>query len=454
MPSMPPVTPSPTRTLADWVVRSQWSDIDDSAKTAASRSLLNWLGCALGGASDPAVEQLLAAVQHVGSSGKSPLLGRAELTDPGTSALVHAFASNILDYDDTHWATAIHPAGTVASALVALAGHNKVGGKDFLHAFLLGMEVECRIGMAVSPGHYQKGWHITATCGVFGAAVAAGCVMGLSSQQMAWAMGHAATQSSGLVASLGSMAKSLNIGYAARNGLFAAKWAKFGITANDQALEARFGFADVMGSRPLDPLLCDGLGHHWEAACNTFKPYPCGFLLHPALDACLSSPDRLAVDVRAIDHVVIAVHPLAQVRADRPYPANGLESKLSLQHAVAVALLRGDACVRAFSDASVNDLDVQALRSKVRIVSDEKLTAQEAYLEVHLRSGQRLLREIRATSGQASAIMSEAVLARKFCDLVAYGAPHCDALRLLDVLQRLPQAADAGDLFRLTVRGP
>jgi 2-methylcitrate dehydratase PrpD len=451
---MPPAVPSPTQTLADWVVRSQWSDIDAKAVAAASRSWLNWLGCALGGASDPAVEQLLAAVQHLGSSGKSHLLGRAESTDPGTSALVHGFASNILDYDDTHWATAIHPAGTVASALVALAGHNKVGGKDFLHAFLLGMEVECRIGMAVSPGHYQQGWHITATCGVFGAAVAAGRVIGLSSQQMAWAMGHAATQSSGLVTSLGSMAKSLNIGHAARNGLFAAQWARHGITANDHALEARFGFADVMGSRPLDPLLCDGLGHYWEAERNTFKPYPCGFLLHPALDACLASPDRLTVDEKTIDRVLVAVHPLAQVRADRPSPRDGLESKLSLQHAVAVALLRGDAGVRAFSDASVSDLHVQALRSRVQVVSDEQLTAQDARLEVHLRNGQRLSREIRATSGQAPASMSDAVLERKFCDLVAYGAPHCDAHQLLDAVQRFPQAEDAADLFRLTVRRP
>ena len=454
IPSMPTLAPSPTRTMADWVVRSQWSDIEATAKAVASRSLVNWLGCVLGGASDPAVDQLLAAVQQLGSSGKSPLSGRAESTDPGTSALVHAFASNILDYDDTHWATAIHPAGIVASALAALVGHAKMSGEDFLHAFLLGTEVECRIGMAVSPGHYEQGWHITATCGVFGAAVAAGRIMGLSSQQMAWAMGHAATQSSGLVASLGSMAKSLNIGHAARNGLLAAQWARYGITANDQALEARFGFADVMGSRPLDPLLCERLGHHWEAERNTFKPYPCGFLLHPAVDACLASPDRWTVDEETIDHVLVVVHPLAQVRADRPHPVNGLESKLSLQHAVAVALLQGEAGVRAFSDASVNDPNVQALRSRVRVVSDEKLTAQDACLELHLCSGQRLSREIRATSGQAPATMSDAVLERKFCDLVAYGTPHCDAPQLLDALQRFPQAEDAADLFRLTVRRP
>ncbi|WP_341906649.1 MmgE/PrpD family protein [Polaromonas sp. YR568] len=451
---MPSAPPSPTQTLADWVVQSQWSNIDATARTAASRSLLNWLGCALGGASDAAVDQLLGAVQDIGSSGRCPLLGRSETTDPGTAALVHAFASNILDYDDTHWATAIHPAGTVASALVALAGHTRISGKDFLHAFLLGMEVECRIGMAVSPGHYEHGWHITATCGVFGAAVAAGKVMRLSAQQMAWALGHAATQSSGLVASLGSMAKSLNIGHAARNGLLAAQWAKHGMTANHQALETRFGFAEVMGPRSFDSALYEGLGQHWEAERNTFKPYPCGFLLHPALDACLAYSDRPRGDAESIERVVIAVHPLAQVRADRPHPGNGLESKLSLQHAVAVALLRGDAGVRAFTDAAANDPELCAFRDKIRLVSDENLTAQDAHLEVHLHGGQHMTSEVRGVPGQSPLAMSDALLERKFHDLVSYGAPHCDAPELLQALQQLPQTDNVAELFHLTLRRP
>lgn len=451
---MAPVIPSPTQSLAAWVVHSQWSEIDAGARASASRSWLNWLGCALGGANDPAVGKLLEAVQQLGSSGRSFLLGRSELTDAGSAALVHAFASNILDYDDTHWATAIHPAGTVASALVALAGQTKISGEDFLHAFLLGMEVECRIGLAVSPAHYERGWHITATCGVFGAAVAAGRVMGLSPQQMAWAIGHAATQSSGLVASLGFMAKSLNIGHAARNGLVAAQWARHGMTANDRALEARFGFADVMGSRPAEGSLCERLGQHWESECNTFKPYPCGFLLHPALDACLASPNPWELDLESIDQIVVAVHPLAQTRADRLHPASGLESKLSLQHAVAMALLRGDAGVRAFTDAAVNEPQVHALRSKIRVVGDEKLATQDACLMVHLRGGQRLTREIRATPGHKPVDMGSAQLERKFCDLVAYGAAHCDAHQILKALEEFPESKDAADLFRLTLPSP
>jgi 2-methylcitrate dehydratase PrpD len=440
----------PTRLLADWAVDSQWPAIDARVKAATARSLLNWLGCALGGANDAAVDRLIGALQPLAGHGPSPLLGRAETTDPATAALVHAFASNILDYDDTHWATAIHPAGTVASALVAWAGQEPVTGEDFLHAFLLGMEIECRIGMAVSPGHYERGWHITATCGVFGAAVAVGRVMRLSHQQMRWAIGHAATQSSGLVASLGTMAKSLNIGNAARSGLVAAQLARHGLTSNACVLEAKFGFADVMGSGPPGASLCDGLGRHWECERNTFKPYPCGFVLHPALDACLALPQAGGLSVAQIAGVVMKVHPLALVRADRRHPADGLEAKLSLQHAVAMVLLRGDAGVRAFTDGAVNDAAVRACRELVKVVSEPQFTAQDARVELHLLDGTREVREVRP-EGPDPAAMSDTALEKKFRELVSYGAPHCDVDRLLDAMRHLVQAADVSEVLRLTL---
>ena len=329
---------SPTHQLAQWVVDSQWGDIDEAAKNLASSSWINWFACALGGANSPDSDRLIQALAPFGK-GDAQLIGRSEKFDPANAALIHAFTSNILDYDDTQWSTGIHPSGTVASALVSWASQTVVSGEDFLHAFLLGMEVECRIGLAISPGHYERGWHITATCGVFGAAVAVWRLMKLTPQQMAWALGHAATQSSGLVASLGTMAKSLNIAYAARNGLIAAQLAKHNITANDRILEARFGFNELMGSRPLDEILCKDLGQTWVASDNTYKPYPCGFLLHPTLDACLKSSDIKTFDLHDIEQVTLTVHPLSKTRADRIHPVDGLESKLSLQHAVSIALL-------------------------------------------------------------------------------------------------------------------
>jgi 2-methylcitrate dehydratase PrpD len=399
------------------------------------------------------MDRLVLALQPLAGNGTAPLIGRPGQTDPATAALLHAFASNILDYDDTHWATAIHPAGPVASALAAWSSQERVSGQEVMHAFLLGMEVSCRIGLAVSPGHYEKGWHISGTCSVFGAAVAVGRLMKLSPQQMAWALGHAATQSAGLVASLGTMAKSLNIAHAARSGLVAAQLARHGITANEQALETRFGFAHVMGPGPLNGSVCEGLGQHWEAAHNTFKPYPCGFLLHPALDACLAAPDPLSVSSGAIDQIdrlIVSVNPLALVRADRPHPTDALASKLSAQHAVAVALLYGDAGVQRFTDAAVRDEGVCALRAKTEVVADDQFTAECARVELRWRDGRTQVREVGQPLGQPPVAMSNVSLTRKFRELVAHGAPHCNADHLLATLDSFLLAPDAAELLTLT----
>jgi len=439
-----------TQTLAHWAAHAQATQVTADVQAATRRAWHNWFGCALGGASDPALDQLMGALRPLGGAGNAPLIGRAEQTDPATSALLHAFASNILDYDDTHWATAIHPAGPVASALVGLSSQTSVSGEAFLHAFLVGMEVACRIGLAVSPGHYARGWHITATCGVFGAAAAVGRLMGLSSAQMAAALGHAATQSAGLVASLGTGAKSLNIAYAARNGLVAAQLARHAITANNQVLEARFGFAEVMGPGALPDTLCEGLGEHWEAARNAFKPYPCGFLVHPALDACLTAPDPLVLVVDTIEQVIVSVHPLAKVRADRSAPADSLAAKLSVQHAVAVALLYGDAGVQRFTEVAVHDAAVAALRQRVRLVADDGLGADSACIGVRLRDGREITRAVRPVDGQPPSAMSDAALTRKFRELVAYGAPHCDVESLLSALEHFPRTSDVSALWALT----
>jgi 2-methylcitrate dehydratase PrpD len=246
------------------------------------------------------------------------------------------------------------------------------------------------------------------------------------------------------------MAKSLNIAHAARNGLVSAQLARHGITANDRVLEARFGFSEVMGSRPLDAGLCESLGQHWVATHNTFKPYPCGFLLHPTLDACLSLADDPIHAGDEIEHIMVTVHPLSQIRADRPHPADGLESKLSLQHAVAVALTWGQAGVRAFTDDAVNDLAVHDCRQKVKIVADERLSTDEAQVVIHLQSGRLITREMSA----AQPPMTPEALERKFRELAAFGAPHCSADELLVALATFPQMVNAADLIGMTTPKP
>src|SRR5215213_7091779 len=173
-----------TQVLADFAVRSTPGDILAPVYAEAVRSFLNWTGCAVGGSIHPTLDIALAAIKPFAGPGQASVLGRGDKLDMLHAALINGISSHVFDFDDTHLKTIIHPAGPIASALSPLAETRPMSGREFLHAFVIGVEVECRIGNAVYPNHYDLGWHITGTTGVFGAAAAAGKVLGLNEQQM------------------------------------------------------------------------------------------------------------------------------------------------------------------------------------------------------------------------------------------------------------------------------
>jgi len=216
--SQSPEVQDVTRLLAAYVVHARADDLPAPVRTEACRTLLNWAGCAVGGAQQATVDIAVRALRPFSGPAQASLLGRPERMDALHAALLNGIRSHVLDFDDTHLKTVIHPAGPVASAILALAETRPVSGRDFLHALVLGAEVECRIGNAVYPAHYDRGWHITGTTGVFRAAAASGRLLGLSEQQMRWAFGLAATQPVGLREMFGTMTKSFHPGRAAQNG--------------------------------------------------------------------------------------------------------------------------------------------------------------------------------------------------------------------------------------------
>src|SRR5260221_1941341 len=222
--------PRVTERLAEFVAASRWDDIPAAVRREGVRSLVNFVGCALGGCRDEAMDLALRVLAPHAGQPQAGVIGRAERSDALTTAFLNAVSANVLEYDDTHLATVIHPAAPVAPWLFSLAEQRgapgQTSGRALLHAFILGVEAECRVGLAVMPTHYRRGWHITATCGIFGAAAAAGKLLGLDRRQMIWALGHAAAQSAGLVGSLGRMAKSIGVRHAAKNGLAAALFAE------------------------------------------------------------------------------------------------------------------------------------------------------------------------------------------------------------------------------------
>ena len=322
---------------------------------AAKRSILNFFGTALGGSRDSAVKGVLAVLDRFSGPRDATVIGHATRLDMLGAAFVNAASGNVFDFDDTHHPTIIHPTAPVAPALFALAETRTMTGEELLHAFVLGVEVECRLGNAVSPWHYKRGWHITSTCGVFGAAAAIAKVLGLDAQRTLWAIGNASAQSSGLIETLGTMAKSIGVGASARGGLSAAFFAEAGVTGPTEPIAGPRGFTSVMGNEADLAAISKGLGETWELRANTHKPYPCGVVLFPVIDACLDlraqNPD-LKLD--AITDIKVEGHSLLRERTDRPAVTTGREAQVSAQHSVAVALIHGLAGVAQFEDATVN----------------------------------------------------------------------------------------------------
>src|ERR1700728_4697021 len=234
---------SPTQALVNYVVDARPEALPEAVRKEAKRTFLNWVGCAVGGSRHETVDVAIAALSPFAGVGTASVLGRSERTDPLHAALFNGISAHVFDFDDTHLRTVIHPAGPVASALLAYAEHKPVTGTDFINALVLGVEVECRIGNAVFPAHYDIGWHITGTTGVFGAAAAVGKLLGLDAQRMAWAFGLAATQPVGLREMFGTMTKSFHPGRAAQSGMTAALLASHNFTSSDQGIEAKRGWA-------------------------------------------------------------------------------------------------------------------------------------------------------------------------------------------------------------------
>ena len=297
---MPATTRSVTTDFCAAMLDAAASPLPPEVSRAARRTLLNVLGTAASAAGSPAVTVLLAAAAEQGSAGDVQVPGLARTLDPYWGALVTGTAAHLDDFDDTHLATVIHPGAATLATVLSLAPETAPSGAAFLGAFAAGCEAQLRIGNAISPAHYDHGWHITGTCGVFGAAVAASALLGLDAEAASRALSLAATMTLGHREAFGSMTKPLHAGKAAANGVLAARLAAAGLSAPPDPLGPG-GVLEVLAAA-VDR---DALGRGWELELNTFKTYPCGVVAHPAMDAAIavSGPDRPGGDHR--DHAAL-----------------------------------------------------------------------------------------------------------------------------------------------------
>ena len=407
--------------LAAAVHEAAAAPLPEAVRREAERSLLNVLGTAVGASAHPLVDRLLAVAAVTGGPAVAPVPGRRERADAFYAALATGAAAHVDDFDDTHLATVIHPGASSLGAALAVGAWQGRSGAELLSAFALACEVQLRAGVAISPAHYDEGWHITGTCGVLGAAAAASLLLGQEPAASAAALAFAAHQTIGQREGFGTHAKAFHAGKAAANGMLSALLVPSRPVPLDGVLEPPGGFMGAL-ARTSDPgLLLDGFGTRWELLRNTYKPYPCGIVAHPGIDATVELAPQLAAagGADAVERVEYACHPLVPELMGRRDPGDHLQARFSAMHGVAVGLLDGRAGIPEFGDERAVDPQVARVRERTAFAVREDFARDEAAVEVALADGTRVRAHVAHARGSEARPLSDDELHAKVRELAA-----------------------------------
>ena len=442
--------PPVTRTLAEFVANHPSRGWSDAVDHEAHRTFFNWLGCGIGAAHHEAADAALRALAVMQPSPQATVLGRKERIDMAGAALINGITSHTFDFDDTHLKTIIHPAGPVASAVLALAEVTGASGRTVIDSLVLGIDVACRVGNAMYPDHYDRGWHITGSTGMLGAAAACSRLMGLNADQTQMALGIAASTPVGLREQFGTMTKPFHPGAAARAGLLAALLAREGFTASKRALEAPRGLMQVASTKCDWNEITDELGSRFEISFNTYKPFACGIVIHPAIDACAQ---LRAAGVKAddVERIEIAVHSLVLELTGKKEPKDGLEAKFSVYHGCAAGLLFGEAGEGEFDDALVTSEAVVDVRRKVVATVDPTIDEAEVRAVAIMKDGTRKAVHVEHAIGSLQRPLTNADLERKFSSLAEPVLGKTALAPLIAAAWGLGAAADVRELVKLAV---
>jgi 2-methylcitrate dehydratase PrpD len=428
------------------------SEFPVEALTWAKTAIIDMIGCALAGAHTDTAEKLLRVVATPGHKGRCTVIGRADTLRPIDVALVNGTIGHALDFDDTSKSLSGHPTVVIIPAVLALAEVMNSSGRDLLDAYLVGLETCTRIARGVNFYHYEKGWHPTATLGIFGAAAACGHLLRLDDSQMATALSLCVSHAAGVKSNFGTQTKPLHAGLAARNGLFSAQLAHENFTANLAAFEHPQGFFEVYnGKGNYDPAK---IMPAWGAPLDILAPgisikkYPCVYSVHGAIDAAIALHHAPDFDPTRIDKIVVVMHrrrllPHVQRRA-----TTALDAKFSLPYAVARALFNGQLSMTHFSESAIQEPAVRALMDRVTTKShDDDANDYSATVEVYMADGKLFTKSVAAPLGRGPEVpLPQDMLRAKFEDCAGRTLDRDAAAALFDALSELEHRSSIRDL--------
>lgn len=375
MSDLPPVT----QTISDYLQNVRLNQIPGEVRHEAKRAFLNILGVGIAGAVAEEIDLLLDYMNEMGTGNRCPVWGREIRVGPEQACLLHGAAAHVLDFDDTHLQAMVHPSPPLPGPIFAMASLRKISGSDALLSFLLGIEVEFRMGEAVR----LTGFHPTAVLGNFGAAVATGKLLDLDAERFVHAFGAAATQAAGLVAMNGTMCKSFHVGKASMNGFLAAQLAARGLTSKPEALEFRFPRGYSTETNPESML--EGLGDRFLIHQNSYKPFACGVVAHPAIDGALSLKNQHRFNPDHIERIDCTVNPSACSATGILQPRDSLQARFSLPFSVAAVLRRGKATHAEYSEEAIRDPGIKALVDRVILHSHPEFSRDQARVEIRMK---------------------------------------------------------------------
>ncbi len=455
-----------TETVACFATNTPSTDIPAEAVEKAKKAIADTVGVILAGTGSELAPALLRYVARAGGGGSSPILATGLRTSQEVAAMANGTLGHALDFDDVLPLAQGHVSAVVLPALFAGLDGRLVDGRALIEAYIVGIEVTARIGAGIGEAHYERGWHPTATAGIFGAVAGLARLRHLEVPTARQAIGIASSMASGLRRNFGTMTKPVHCGWAARSALAACRLASSGFTAAPDALEAKSGFFATFGDEQANPERCaEQLGRPYVVADpgSSLKRYACCYEAHRALDAILHLQQQHGLTADNVESVLCTVPPGCLMPLIYSRPETGLQGKFSMEYALAAAVLDGGISLWTFTDEAVQRPEIRALYPRVKSIEDPRVSpgdplgesgtiATRGFVEVQvvMKGGVSFTARVDSPRGSPGQELTWDEVREKFLDCATHGrVDRSRAERALEILFNLERSPDVGDLLEL-----
>ncbi|MDA0358483.1 MAG: MmgE/PrpD family protein [Proteobacteria bacterium] len=438
-----------TREFSSFCANLEFDDLPIAVIQEAKRGILDWMGCAIAASDNPRIGKFIETLSEFSSKTGASVIGQKGEFGPLEAALVNGQMGHFYDYDDTHMGgVVLHTSSPVLAAILGLGENKQKTGQEIILAYIIGFEAGVRVGQT-APSHHDGGWHLTGTLGTIAAGVASASLLKLDAEQTTFALGLSATQAAGMQQNRGTMSKSFHAGRAASNGILAALMASSGYDSSDEIVEGRKGFSKIYSKTQNYDFLTKNLGRDWTILTNGYKPYACGIVQHPLIDAMIKASKNTNIPHSEIESVDALIHPHTITITGVEDPKTGLKSKFSLKHSAAVGYIDRHAGLSQYSDARAVAADVASLRQKINPVPKDDFRKDQCEVHVKYKNGNTEIVRIEHALGTTKNPVSSDFLVEKFLANTGGKPLSAEPEAIVDMIWNLESLSDVGNLMRL-----